>query len=103
MAGQFLRDRIHVGPGVGLGVNIASQIVDVNRPLARRFVLLPELFLLLPDLFELLGRPMGLRDIGLLGRSKQQRRDEWDRDHRVLLTTPGCSVRWRVHYIRLPA
>ena len=103
MAGQFLRDRIHESPGVGLGVDIASQIVDVNRPLARRFVLLPELFLLLLDLFELLGRPMGLRDIGLLRRSQQQRRDEWDRDHRVLLTRPGCSVRWRAYHIRLAA
>jgi hypothetical protein len=84
-------------------VDIASQVVDVNRSLAHRFVLSPELFLLLPDLFALLWRPLGLRrtgleltgsrlqGIGLLRCSEQQNRDEWDHDHRVLRKAVGMS------------
>jgi len=103
MAGEFLRNRVHVRAGVGLGVNIARQIVDVNRSLARWFVLPPELFLLLPNLFALVWRPLGLRrsgleltgsglrGIGLLRCSQQQDRDEWDHDHRILRKEVGMS------------
>ena len=97
MAGEFFRDGIHVSAGVGLGVDIAGEIVDVKCPLTHRFVLLPELFLFLLDLFLLRWRPLGpvgLRSIGLLRCAHQQSRDEWDREHRVLLARFGCVVRW---------
>jgi hypothetical protein len=106
MACQFLGNRVHVGAGIGLGVDVRSQLVDVNRSLAHRFALPPELFLLLPDLFALLWRPLGFgrahleltgsrrRGIGLLRCSEQQNRDEWDLDHRVLRKAGGdvCAM-----------